>query len=335
MSDLIRCVTERFRGKNILILGDVVADQFLSGSIARVSREAPVFILRHEETETRPGGAANAAANVASLGGTPLLLSVTGADENGAFLRQSLADRNVDLENILLDPGRTTTTKVRILAGQSYSVKQQILRIDHEPSAAVSEAVVEELADRLRTLAESSAAIVLSDYGYGTVGPTLFDEAKRLSAKLEIPLIVDSRFRLREFAGASSATPNKEEVEQLLGPGFDDQGCKRLREELGFESLLITCGNQGMIVVEAGCEVIRLPCIGSMQPVDVTGAGDTVIAAYSLALAAGSRYRDAAMIANHAGGIVVMKTGTATVSRDELLDSLKHSDLLVRTDAVV
>jgi rfaE bifunctional protein kinase chain/domain len=326
--DLVDRVTNVLNGKRIVIAGDLVADQFLSGSISRVSREAPVFILKHEDTETRAGGAANAAANVASLGGVPLVVGVTGDDENGRRLRKSLQDVNVNCDSILSNSEVTTTTKVRVLAGQSYSVKQQVIRIDYENENDFSYDLKTRLIENLRAAASRADAIVVSDYGYGVVGLELFSEARDLSKKYSIPLIVDSRFRLRDFNGATSATPNQEEVEQLLGQNFSDADCERLCNELGFGSMLVTCGNKGMIVVEPGINVRRFLAVGSTEPVDVTGAGDTVIAAYSLGLSAGFSTSEAATVANHAGGIVVMKKGTATVSIDELLESLKtHNDL--------
>lgn len=311
-----------FSKKQIAIVGDLVADQFLSGSISRVSREAPVFILKHENTDTRPGGAANAAANVATLGGVPMLIGVVGDDDNGRSLLDSLGRTRVETELISTNLNVATTTKVRVLAAQSYSAKQQVIRIDYENEAAYSDDLRSKLLENLRAASDVADAIVISDYGYGVVENELYIEARKLSDTRDIPLIVDSRFRLREFAGAASATPNMEEVEKLLGRDFDDSDCTKLCCELGYESLLITCGNDGMIVIEPGKEPFRISAVGSKVPVDVTGAGDTVIAAFSLGLSAGLSVRDAAMIANHAGGIVVMKKGTATASREELLASL-------------
>ena len=332
MTDPVHAITNIFLEKKVVIIGDVVADQFLHGSISRVSREAPVFILRHEETETRPGGAANAAANVASLGGHPLLIGVTGSDENGALLRSSLSSNAVSCDYLIEDSGVTTTTKIRVLAGQDHSVKQQVIRIDYENSTALSNDSESRLIDNLRLAAKKADAIVVSDYGYGAVGPEMFDEALKLAAERNIPLVVDSRFRLSEFHGATSATPNQKEVEQILGKGFADKDCIRLCEKLGFSSLIITCGNQGMTIVERDRDAFRIPAVGSTQPVDVTGAGDTVIAAYALGLASGLAPREAAAVANHAGGIVVMKKGTATVGRDELLDSIAKQSTSLRSD---
>jgi rfaE bifunctional protein kinase chain/domain len=329
--DLISRISNSFSGKRVIIAGDLVADQFLSGSISRVSREAPVFILRHEETETRPGGAANAAANVASLGGEPVVVGLIGDDENGRLLRSGLEQAGVNCDTAVVSSAITTTTKVRVLAGQSYSVKQQVIRIDYENSNGVSDELRSKLILNLEAAASGADAIVVSDYGYGVVTNALFAAAQKISSDNKIPLIVDSRFRLSEFRGATSATPNKEEVEQILGREFQDGDCARLREELGLDSLLITCGNKG-IVLAGGRSVERIPVVGSMEPVDVTGAGDTVIAAYSLGLACGLTPRESAIIANHAGGVVVMKKGTATVSKEELIASLLNHSLIAQTD---
>jgi rfaE bifunctional protein kinase chain/domain len=300
----------------------MVADQFLNGSIARVSREAPVFILRHEETATLAGGAANAAVNVASLGGRPVLIGVTGMDENGDLLLDALAKAGVDCGFVVRSDTLRTTTKVRVLAGQQYAPRQQVIRIDYENSAALDREIKAALRENLSAACDDADAIIISDYDYGVANVEMVDLAREISHKMGIPLLIDSRFRLREFPGATSATPNQEEAEQILGKDFTAEGCDMLREELGYEALLVTCGNKGMILAEKGRDPVYMEAIGSKEPVDVTGAGDTVIAVYALALASGMSFAGAADIANHAGGVVVMKKGTAFVEPRELLDSI-------------
>jgi len=312
----------KFRGKRIAIVGDLVADQFLSGTISRVSREAPVFILRHDDTVTSPGGAANAAANIASLGGTPLLIGIIGNDPNGSELRKALESSNVSCEHFAVGT-EPQTTKVRVLAGQHYAAKQQVIRIDYEPRKDVDTEIRRTLCSALESAAETADAIVISDYNYGVVDKEIYDLALSISKRRLIPLIVDSRFRLAEFPGATSATPNQDEVEQILGPDFKDTDCVGLMERFGLGSLLITRGNQGMLLIEPGKPPFAIEAVGSTTPVDVTGAGDTVIAVYSLGLASGLSFAEAAMIANHAGGIVVMKKGTAVVNVEELSNSLE------------
>ena len=314
-----------FAGKRVVIVGDLVADQFLNGTISRVSREAPVFIVRHDDTETRPGAAANTAANIAALGGHAVLAGMVGDDENADLLLKSLQPL-VTGDSIIRVAGIRTTTKVRVLAGQHYAARQQMIRIDYEGSKEVSGDTRTRLAELFSKEAETADAIVVSDYGYGVVTPELFEQACLIASSQSIPLIVDSRFRLGEFFGATSATPNQDEVEQILGSGFDDADCERLRETLGLEALLVTRGNKGMLLIEAGKPSVSIAAVGSSEPVDVTGAGDTVIAAYALGLAAGLSFAEAARIANHAGSVVVMKKGTATVTGEELERSLiEHS----------
>ena len=326
MNDLQTRIKVDFAGKRIVIIGDLVADQFLNGTISRVSREAPVFILRHDQTVTLPGAAANAAANVASLGGTPILIGVGGGDGNGRLLLEKLQEMGVPTANVLIDNSASTTTKVRVLAGQHYAARQQVIRIDYENASSVSDASKEILLSNLADAALLADAIVVSDYNCGAVFPEIYDAAREIARKKDLPLIVDSRYRLADHTGATTATPNREEVEQLLGENFTPEDCSNLRDRLGYEALLITNGNEGMLLVEKGKSPVRFDAVGPREPVDVTGAGDTVIAAYALGLASGLSFDQAARIANHAGGIVVMKKGTSVVNPDELHDSLGSED---------
>jgi rfaE bifunctional protein kinase chain/domain len=322
MRNLSEIIQSTFPKKKVVILGDMVADQFLRGSIARVSREAPVFILRHEETETLAGGAANAAVNVASLGGKPVLIGLTGQDENGALLLEELRRAGVDCGYTISSEKVRTTTKIRVLAGQHYAPRQQVIRIDYENEGQVDAALGAQLRDNLAAACQDADAIIISDYNYGVADPSMAGTAREIAAKRGIPLLIDSRFRLREFPNVTSATPNQEEVEQILGKGFTGESCDGLREELGYESMLVTCGNKGMILAEKNKPPVHIDAVGSKEPVDVTGAGDTVIAVYALGLASGLDFAEAANLANRAGGIVVMKKGTAFVTPDELTASV-------------
>jgi rfaE bifunctional protein kinase chain/domain len=328
-ADIIR----QFAGQKVVIVGDLVADQFLRGTIARVSREAPVFILRHDETETCAGGAANAAVNVASLGGRAALVGFIGKDANGKALLEELKKSEVDCDFLVRSDKFQTTTKVRVLAGQHYAPRQQVIRIDYGNKEAVDERMRSELAENFRLAADGARAIIISDYDYGAACEEIAAEALRIAGEKGIPLVVDSRFRLKNFRGATSATPNQEEVEQLLGANFTESDCVRLCEQLDFQSLLVTRGNLGIMLVERGREPLYLDAVGSKEPVDVTGAGDTVIAVYSLALAAGAGYAEAANLANHAGGIVVMKKGTASVRPFELVASIEKSNSREKSDS--
>ena len=326
MADPAKTIREIFPQKTVVIIGDLVADQFLQGMISRVSREAPVFILRHENTDTVPGAAANAAVNVASLGGKTVVIGVVGRDLNGDELVEKLEQLSVETGSIVRDAAFNTTTKVRVVAGQNYAARQQVIRIDYENSAGLSAAAREQLRQNLAHAADRADAIIVSDYNYGVVSSDIYDDARSIATERGIPLIVDSRYGLLDLSHATTATPNREEVEQILGKEFTAEDCSALRERLGLEALLVTNGNQGMVLFESGKTAVRLPVVGPSEPVDVTGAGDTVIAAYSLGVASGLSFADAADIANHAGGIVVMKKGTASVSAAELLASLNAAE---------
>ncbi len=322
MNDLALKIQNDFRGKRVAVIGDLVADQFLRGTIDRVSREAPVFIMRHDETETRAGGAANAAVNVASLGGTAVAAGLVGNDENGKHLLDVLASSGVDCKFITSAREFRTITKVRVLAGQHYAQRQQVIRIDYENVSGLDNKTAEQLKRQALSAAREADAIIISDYNYGVIDGELVAEFRRIARERAIPLLIDSRLRLSEFKGATAATPNQDEVEHILGEGFSKEDCSGLRRKLDLEALLLTRGNQGILLIEKDRAPLEIDAVGSKQPVDVTGAGDTVIAAFALGLAAGLDFVDSARIANHAGGIVVMKKGTAAAGLDELLKSI-------------
>lgn len=311
-----------FAAKKIAVIGDLVADQYLSGSIARVSREAPVFILRHNATETLPGAAANTAANIAALGANVLAVGIVGDDANGEALAKALKNANVGTGLIERVPGWNTPTKVRVLAGHQHAVHQQVIRIDYEPQKALDAPFTDRLIANAKAACEAADAVVISDYNYGTATPEIFEAVKLAAASRGIPLVVDSRFRLAEFTGATSATPNQDEVDQLVEDGESIEQLESLCRRLEFRSLLVTRGNHGMLMIRPGRPAVDIPAVGSLDAVDVTGAGDTVTAAYSLGLACGLDEADAARLANHAGGLVVMKRGTAVVTANELAASL-------------
>jgi rfaE bifunctional protein kinase chain/domain len=326
-------IVRRFPQRRILVVGDSVADQFVYGAISRVSREAPVFILRHEHTETVPGGAANCALNLASLGAQVSLISVAGDDEAGRALLEKLNKASVDCSGVLTTPALRTTTKVRIHAGQLHSTRQQVIRIDYEGEPLSDSELRESLRERVLKEAHTADAIIVSDYNYSVADAEMASFIRDAAATRKIPILADSRFQLSNFAGFTSATPNQDEVEQLLGKQLNsadelETAGEELREGLGCRALLVTRGSQGMMLLDDGVAAVHLEAIGAHDPVDVTGAGDTVMAAYALALASDSSFPDAARIANYAGGLVVMKRGTASVNLDELENSIHHSDVI-------
>jgi rfaE bifunctional protein kinase chain/domain len=325
--DLIEAMADR----PVVLVADLVVDRFLTGTPKRISREAPVLILSYQGERIAPGGGANAAANVVALGGRPLLLGAVGDDANGSDLLADLATRDIDTSGVLVRPGYRTPTKVRILGGGRHSIKQQIVRYDIEDTLILTDA------DRARFVArleawraeggENLSTAILSDYGYGTVEPGFLPLLRAVLGP-DSTLLCDSRFRLGDFRGLDGATPNEEEAEALLGRPIEDApeplglAGRSLRETLGAGFLLVTRGSRGMSLFEAG-GATHLPVHGTDQVADVTGAGDTVIGTFALALAAGATPLEAALLANYAGGIVVMKMGTATLSRDELARAVR------------
>lgn len=324
-------IVKRFPGLRIVVVGDAIADQFVYGAISRVSREAPVFILRHEQTETVPGGAANCAVNLATLGAIVSLIGVAGADTAGCALRGKLEQAGVDCEGLVVDEHMQTTTKVRILAGQLHSTRQQVIRIDYEGTPLANRQLHVQLHERALAAVQGADAVVISDYNYGVASAEMTEALRAIALSKKCPVLVDSRFELSRFGGFTSATPNEDEVEQLLKVETNltdlESAGERLREDLEYRALLITRGGNGMILLEDGVAPLHIAAVGGSEPVDVTGAGDTVMATYSLALAAGASFSDAAHLANHAGGIVVMKRGTAAITPTELEHSIVNVDI--------
>ena len=313
------------RGKRVVVFGDLIADEFVYGRIARVSREAPVLILEYDTTEIVPGGAGNAANNVASLGGMVTLVSLVGRDEAGRRLFKVLP-RSVARSGLSRPGAYRTPVKTRILAGGIHSAKQQVVRIDrfaNEPVLDAHRAAAERAARR--AIADADAVLV-SDYGSGLVQPRFVAElaASLRKKQRRVPILIDSRYALTRYRGLTACTPNESEVEQVLGVKIDDD--KTVLERAGrtllrrtrMECVLITRGSRGMALFEPDRKTIHIPIFGSDQIADVTGAGDTVMATMTLALAAGASFESAARLANYAGGLVVMKRGTATVSAAEL-----------------
>lgn len=316
-----------FSRQTIGVVGDFVLDEFVSGEISRISREAPVLILRHRRSETYPGGAANAVNNLAELGARVLAVGVVGDDEGGHRLLAHFRRKRVNVSGILRARDWSTTTKTRYLAGWTHTTEQQVLRVDREPQATLAPQIAAAIATKAQRVAARADAVLVSDYGFGAATPAL---VKTLKARR---LMLDSRYRLLEYrnAGITAATPNEPEVEAAYQArvGTDtaklDEFGKRALRDLKLEALLVTRGKDGMAVFERSRPPRHIPIYGSDAPVDVTGAGDTVIAVFTLALAAGATYLEAAHLANYAGGIVVMKRRTATVTRAELEAAL-HED---------
>ena len=325
-------IVERFAGRQVVVLGDFVADAFQFGDITRVSREAPVLILKHRETQIVPGGGANAANNFAALGAKVFPVTAVGDDAAGDCLVGAFREKKVDVSGIVRVRGWTTPTKTRFLAGWAHTVGQQVLRVDYEPGEPFDAAARKKLAQLLAAKIRSADALAISDYGFGVATP---EEVRGATgpAKREIPVTLDSRYQLHRYknTGITSATPIEAEMEALhhttIGSNLKElERCGELtRTELKLKSLLVTRGRDGMALFQPGQKPLHIPIHGSDQAVDVTGAGDTVLAAYTLGLASGASALEAAHIANIAGSLVVMKRGTATVSREELLEAIRRA----------
>jgi rfaE bifunctional protein kinase chain/domain len=328
-------LTESLNGRRVLVYGDIVADRFIYGTPKRISREAPVLILRQYRDDILPGGGGNAIANIASLGGEPVPVSVIGADAMGTAVISRLEQEGVRCDHVLRLERYHTPTKVRVLGGMPHSSRQQIVRYDIEDHVELTGEERDALARVLRDGFESCAGALISDYGYGTVIPGL---AVHLSGSSRFkPVTLDSRYQLLRYPDVTAATPNEEEAAAAAGValhgGDEDENLRfvgeSIRSGLDAEAVLVTRGSRGMALFERDRDFpLLIPVHGTDQIADVTGAGDTVIAAFTLALCGGASFAEAAKLANYAGGIVVMKMGTATVSNNELRRAIERDESL-------
>jgi rfaE bifunctional protein kinase chain/domain len=327
-TDRLLSLVDALAGQPVVMLVDMVADVFITGAPKRISREAPVLILSYQGERLAPGGGANAVANVAALGGEPLPLGIVGDDASGERLCAALAAQGITTAGVLVRRGFHTPTKVRILGGGRHQVKQQIVRYDIEDTLELADDERGRWNAVLHGWRGRARVAILSDYGYGAVDPALLAPV-RAALGSGATVVGDSRYRLAAFAGLDGATPNEEEAEALLGTRIEDDaqrleaGGRRLLALLGARFLLITRGSRGMSLFQ-GTWTAHLPVAGTDQVADVTGAGDTVIGTFALALAAGASPLEAALLSNYAGSVVVMKAGTATASPDELRRALQN-----------
>ena len=330
-SERLKKIVESFPKVTITVVGDLVADEFVFGEISRVSREAPVLILKHRERSVVPGGGANAIYNLAELGVNVLPVGVIGDDEPGRLLLKQFRHKRIPVSGVLKDKQYTTVTKTRILAGMTHTARQQVVRLDREPESEPNSHLKRELVLAAREYVRASDALLVSDYGYGSASPAILNEIRGKGTAAGVPVVLDSRFRMLEFSGVTAATPNEPELEEALGVRVGQDwkrlcsAAEQIMSRMKLQSLLVTRGRDGMVAFTRRHKPVDIPISGSDQVADVTGAGDTVIATFTAALAAGASSEEAAHLANYAGGIVVMKRGTATVSRQELLRAIEQS----------
>lgn len=326
-------LAEQFNGRRIIVVGDIIADEYMYGQLSRLSREAPVPILSYDGTTVVPGGAANAASNVATLGGQADLIGLVGRGGVDRKVIRALPPE-VDTARLVRPAGYHVPVKTRILAGGRHSTRQQIVRVDRE-SSPVDSTVSKEFARAARAALSNADAVIISDYGSGLITPELVEKLKTQLTKRrrrrQVPVVADSRYNLMRFRGCTACTPNQAEVEASLGISIDDNARnletagRTLLKRTRARGVVITLGSRGMAVFAPGRRTDHIAIYGSDEVADVTGAGDTVIATLTLALSVGASLYEAACLANYAGGLVVLKRGTATVSRDELVAAI-HGD---------
>jgi len=315
---------DNFAQKKIAVWGDFILDEYIIGTTRRISREAPVLILSYKNKEFSLGGAGNSVLNIKALGAHPLPAGFIGPDDSGKKIIRMLKQKGISTEYLLVDKDYQTPIKTRILAGEETTRKQQILRIDREEKVSDSKMLKQKIRKNLKSIRDKISALLISDYNYFTVKEDVFNQILPEFKKKNIPVTLDSRFRLLNFKGITFSSPNEPEVEHALQIEINDdpqqvnQAGSLLLKQTKATALLITRGSKGMVLFEKNKTPFTFPIHGTNNIVDVTGAGDTVISVFTLALASGATFKRAAILANYAGGIVVMKKGTSTLTSQEL-----------------
>ena len=328
--DLIKKIGE----SKILVVGDLALDEMVYGDTERISREAPVLILQHTHTKFILGGASNAAHNVSEInGGKVSVIGIIGDDYQANDLKNAFKEANIDCSSLIVDKCRKTITKTRISGSCSHSITQQIVRIDRQTNAPISKETEAKMIAEIEKLVPLHDAVILSDYHIGTLTDNVIKAVVDTAKKFDKKVIVDAQRDLGRYKGITSMTPNLPDTQKYVGlylrnkEDFLKAG-NQLLEETGADAILITCGADGMVVVEPDNKYTHIPVFNKAEVFDVTGAGDTVTAVYTLALAAGAEPVYAAIIGNIAAGIVVKQFGCATTSIDEILDSVPEKIVL-------
>jgi rfaE bifunctional protein kinase chain/domain len=318
---MIRELLAKFGKQRVLVLGDIMLDHYIWGKVERISAEAPVPVLEAQKEEFRLGGAANAALNVKSLGGKAILLGVTGRDSAAQDLKRLMECKGLATDGLIDDPDRKTTLKTRIVA-----TNQQIVRIDRETQIDLENEARTALLDSLRRLLPNCQALIIEDYNKGVLTGEVISGALELAKSLGIPVAVDPKHRnFRQYRGVDIFKPNFRELQDILDMEFESEdefqvAASQLRGEMQIKNLIVTRGSLGMYVFDGGKQARHLPT-AAREVFDVSGAGDTVISALTLAYVSGADIHQAAKVANHAAGVACGKLGTASVNPDELLKS--------------
>ena len=328
--DLIKKIGE----SKILVIGDLALDEMVYGDTERISREAPVLILQHTHTKFILGGASNAAHNVSEInGGKVSVIGIIGDDYQANDLRNAFEEANIDCSSLIVDKCRKTITKTRISGSCSHSITQQIVRIDRQTNAPISKETEAKMITEIEKLVPLHDAVILSDYHIGTLTDNVIKAVVDIAKKYDRKVIVDAQRDLGRYKGITSMTPNLPDTQKYVGMYLNNKedflkAGNRLLNETGADAILITCGADGMVVVEPENKYTHIPVFNKAEVFDVTGAGDTVTAVYTLALAAGAEPVYAAIIGNIAAGVVVKQFGCATTSIDEILDSVPERIVL-------
>lgn len=328
----LNALVDEFSKARVVVVGDLVIDEYIFGTTERISREAPVPVVREEKREIRLGGAGNVVANIRALGGKPRPVGIVGVDEMGRQLLDDLmASSGISIDGIAVDPSRFSTTKTRILAGGQNAVRQQMLRIDRVTGERVGPTVRRTLVDYIRRALEGADALVVSDYGEGVVEGEVFDEVLRIMKEGTIPVFVDSRYRIEHFRHADTLVPNEPELwgaskQDVSSEEGLEQAGRWLLQKTASRATAVKRGKRGMALFVEGEPTFKLKAYGLEEVADRTGAGDTVLAAYSLARSVGGDFRDAMTVANTCGGIKVTKSGTAVVTARELRQALEKME---------
>ena len=328
--DLIKKIGE----SKILVIGDLALDEMVYGDTERISREAPVLILQHTHTKFILGGASNAAHNVSEInGGKVSVIGIIGDDYQANDLRNAFEEANIDCSSLIVDKCRKTITKTRISGSCSHSITQQIVRIDRQTNAPISKETEAKMIAEIEKLVPLHDAVILSDYHIGTLTDNVIKAVVDIAKKYDKKVIVDAQRDLGRYKGITSMTPNLPDTQKYVGLYLNNKEVflkagNRLLNETGADAILITCGADGMVVVEPENKYTHIPVFNKAEVFDVTGAGDTVTAVYTLALAAGAEPVYAAIIGNIAAGVVVKQFGCATTSIDEILDSVPERIVL-------
>lgn len=319
---------KKMKEAKILVVGDLALDEMVYGDTERISREAPVLILQHTHTKYILGGASNAAHNVSKINdGKVSVVGVIGEDYQALDLKNAFAEASIDCSSLITDKTRKTITKTRISGSCSHSITQQIVRIDRQTNEPISFSTEAKLIEKIEELIPQYDAIILSDYHIGTLSDKIINAVMTTAKKYSKKVVVDAQKDLNRYAGTYSMTPNLPDTQKHVGfylKTKDDfiKAGNKLIDETGAETVLITCGAEGMVVVEKNNKYTHIPVFNKSKVFDVTGAGDTVTAIYTLSLAIGAEPVYAAIIGNIAAGIVVKQFGCATTTISEILQSI-------------